>query len=803
MKNSEYKRFTPTLDNGLTSEQVEIRKKEKLINKTYRKTTKSYWEIIRDNVFTFFNILLTIIAILEIYADHAGDIIFFMLIMMANMVIGLIQDIRAKKLIEKLKISVEPTVEVVRDGHKQEIPTSELVLDDIFFLEAGKQVSVDGILQEGTLEVDESIITGESLNVKKNVGDVICSGSFVVSGKATVLADKVGKNSFAEQIQAKAKQFKRPKSELLRSINTIFRMIAMVIIPVGVILFFVNRSQLDTINDAISSTSASMIGMIPSGMFLFTSMTLAVGVLRLGKKNTMVQELYSIEMLARSNVVCFDKTGTLTDGTMKVVDIINLSKEKDVKFVLGNLLNATKDNNQSARAIIKECPLNDKLNVITTIPFSSDRKYSAASFKNEGTYILGATDFIGVKLSKDIKDTVMRLASDGNRVMALAHSSKEIANDKLPEDAKLIALIVIADNIRSSAKDTIAWFKNNDVDIKIISGDDPITVSAIAKKCGVDNYDKFINLEGVSLDEVKELAMKYTIFGRVSPEQKAALVEALKDNDKTVAMTGDGVNDIIALKRADCSIAMASGSDATKCSAHLVLMDSDFSHMPEIVQEGRRVVNNLQQTCSLYLTKTIFAFLTTFIFMIGSLILGKGSQFSYPFRPQHLYIWEFLGIGLSSFFLSLQPNSALIKSGFVKNVLCKALPGGITIAIATILISVLRVNGVFNEEVAVTMGMITMSILCFVVLLRCCMPFNKYRLILYINLVILAILGYSILSTLTATEVLSLNVFQTYPEKMSLANTFSLVGIVLVFSGLYFGLDFIINRQRKGIDQHD
>ena len=804
MKNEEHERFTPSLNVGLTNEQVETRKKEKLVNKTYKTTTKTYWEIIRDNVFTFFNILLTIIAILEIYAQHVEDIIVFMAIMLANMIIGIIQDIRAKKLIEKLKISVEPNVEVIRNGQIQQIPTSEIVLDDIFFLETGKQVSVDGILKEGALEVDESIITGESLNVKKNVGDTICSGSYVVSGKATVLADKVGKNSFAEQIQAKAKQFKRPKSELLKSINTIFRIIAMVIIPIGVILFFTNYGQqveegVEALNKAISSTSASMIGMIPSGMFLFTSMTLAVGVVRLGKKHTMVQELYSIEMLARSNVVCFDKTGTLTDGTMKVVEFIDLSNEKDIKFILGNLLNATKDNNQSARAIIKECPLDDKLNAIKIIPFSSERKYSAASFENEGTYILGAIDFIDVEISKSIRTQVAKLASEGNRVMGVAHSKTMIDGETIPNDNELIALIVIADNIRSSAKDTIAWFKNNEVEIKIISGDDPLTVSAIAKKCGVDNYKSYVNLEGVSLDDVKELAMKYTIFGRVSPEQKAALVEALKDNNKTVAMTGDGVNDIIALKRADCSIAMASGADATKCSAHLVLMDSDFSHMPEIVQEGRRVVNNLQQTCSLYLTKTIFAFLVTFIFIIGSLILGKGGQFDYPFRPQHLYVWELIGIGLSSFFLSLQPNSALIKSGFVKTVLYKALPGGITISTAIILIFALETNGVFGEDVATTMGMITMSILCLVVLFRCCLPFNKYRLILYTSLVSLAVVGCSVMSILSANNVLPINMFQTYPEKMSWINALELSGIVIVFGGLYFGLDYIINNyHRKG-----
>ena len=329
------------------------------------------------------------------------------------------------------------------------------------------------------------------------------------------------------------------------------------------------------------------------------------------------------------------------------------------------------------------------------------------------------------------------------------------------------------------------------MDIKIISGDDPITVSTIAKKCGVENFANYINLEKIPLEKVKELAMKYTIFGRVS------LVEALKENEKTVAMTGDGVNDIIALRRADCSIAMASGADATKCSAHLVLMDSDFSHMPEIVQEGRRVVNNLQQTCSLYLTKTIFAFLVTIVFIIGSLIIGSGGQFNYPFLPQHLYIWEFVGIGLSSFFLSLQPNDNLIKSGFVKNVLCKALPGGISIAMSVILIFVLKLNGLLAEDIATTMGMITMSILCLVVLFRCCMPFNKYRLNLFISLVLLAISMYTLFSVLYATAVIPINIFQTYPEKMDLINVLELLGLTILFSIIYFVLDWLINGKNE------
>lgn len=799
--NSDFERIVPSLDQGLTSEQVEERHKRGFVNKTFKQTTKSYWEIIANNVFTFFNILLIIIAVFEIIAGNAEGIVAFMTVLVANLIIGVVQDIRAKKLTEKLKISTEPHVFVMRDGVRQTILSKELVIDDLFYLETGNQISVDGIVRQGEIEVDESILTGEPLSVKKSEGDTVYSGSFVISGKAVVMADKVGKNSFAQQIQAKAKQFKRPKSELLKSINKIFRMISFVIIPLGLIMFYVNYSQAlqetTAFNSAVIYTSAAMIGMIPSGMFLFVSMTLAVGVLRLGKKKTMVQELYSIEMLARSNVLCFDKTGTLTDGTMRVEKIISFEDGVDHKFILGNLLNATKDNNQTALAIMKECPLNDTWKAVTVLPFSSKRKLSAATFENKETYILGALEFVTSKVDDELAQKAFTFSKQGCRVVALAKSKSPIKDDKISGDSKVIALIIIKDNIRPNADKTIEWFKSNGVEIKIISGDNPITVSEIARQCGVNNYEKAISLEGLSIEEVKRKAIDCTVFGRVSPEQKAAIVEALKENGKTVAMTGDGVNDVIALKKADCSIAMASGADATKCSSHLVLMDSDFSHMPEIVEEGRRVVNNLQQTCSLYLTKTIFAFLTSLAVLILGLFAKSGSEYNYPYVTQHLYIWEFCGIGISSFFLSLQPNNKLIEGGFVNNVIAKALSGGVSIALLSIILVILKANGVYSNEIGSTMGMIAISVLCFVVLARCCFPFNKYRLILFIGDSLFAIISYVTLSLLTISHVLDINIFMTYPELLIDTNWVELIGMILVFGALYFILDLIIDKTLK------
>ncbi len=817
---TEVQRFAPDLSKGLSSTQIEQRIKEKQVNNVSKKTTKTYFQIIRSNVLTFFNILLTIIAVFEIIAGNAEGILAFMTVMVLNMIIGLIQDIRAKHLVEKLKVSTDPMIRVLRDGKEEEILAKNVVLDEIFFLETGRQICVDGILKEGELEVDESIITGESVTIKKKPGDMVFSGSFVVSGKAKLQAEKVGKNSFVEQIQAKAKQFNRPKSELLKSLNSIFRVISFVIIPLGIALFlkdYFSSNMIDAVdkfNDAIIHTSASLIGMIPAGMFLFTSMTLAVGILRLGKKQTIVQELYSIEMLARSDVLCFDKTGTLTDGTMSIenIEVNEDYRLIDIKMILGSLVNATKDSNQTAQAIIKTCPITDDLKATQILPFSSARKYSAVTFAGEGTFILGALECVLKKPSVELTKKVASYAAKGYRVLVLTHAKGSIKKEKIPTRSKLMAIITIRDNIRPNAFKTIEWFKNNNVDIKIISGDNPLTVSEIARQCGVDNYQNYVNLAGVELEEVKKLALKYTIFGRVSPEQKAALIEALKENKKTVAMTGDGVNDIIALKKADCSIAMAAGADATKYASHLVLKDSDFSHMPEIVMEGRRVVNNLQQTCSLFLNKTIFAFLLSVIFLIVGvvgIICGSDTEFVYPFETQHLYIWEFCGIGIAAFFLSLQPNNNIIKGNFVSNVVSNAVPGGVTIACAALSVFVLRLfpsfSGINSNEAAVTMGMLIISIMSFVVLFRCSMPFNKYRIVLFSLLSILTVVLFGLGSLVSTKQIIvidgePLNIFKIYFESLSTKNILLMISILVIAIVIYFVFYHLL---KKGIGKKE
>lgn len=821
---TDIQRYHPSLENGLTESEVEKRKKDKLVNKVSKRTTKTYFEIFKTNVLTFFNIFLTIIAIFNIIAGNAQGIVAFITVMILNMIIGVIQDIRAKKLVEKLKLSTDPVVLVKRDKQIMKIPAQEVVLDDIFFLETGNQISVDAIIKEGSVEVDESVLTGEAKAIKKSVGEMVLSGSFVVSGKAILQAERISKNSFVEQIQAKAKQFKRPKSELLKSINGIFRFIAFIILPLSIALFLKDyfsssMEGVEKFNDAIVHTSASLIGMIPAGMFLFTSMTLAVGVIRLGKKQTLVQELYSIEMLARSNVLCFDKTGTLTDGTMSVanIEVEENYKLVDIKMVIGSMLSATKDNNATALALAKVCPINDTLKPKEILPFSSKRKCSAVTFEKTGTFILGALEYVIDKPTEELKNKINEMSLKGYRVLVLAFSKHAIKKDVMPAKDKLMAIISIRDNIRPTAFKTIEWFKNNQVNIKIISGDDPITVSEIARQCGIDNYKDAINLTDMDLEDVKKVATEYTIFGRVSPEQKAAIVESLKEHGNTVAMTGDGVNDIIALKKADCSIAMASGADVAKYSSHLVLRDSDFSHMPEVVQEGRRVVNNLQSTISLFLNKTIFAFLLSLIFFvvgIVGLITGSEISFVYPFETQHLYIWEFCSIGIAGFFLAMQPNDKLIQGGFISNVVSNALPGGLIITCAALSVFVLRLfpsfSGINTQEAAVTMGMIVISVMSFVVLLRCSMPFNKYRKILFTCLSIVTTSLFAIGSVISMKEIIvingePLNIFKVYLDKLTPANIWLTIGIIVVFSVIYFVFYNILKKhlRLRKVDKND
>lgn len=705
---------------GLAAEQVAERRSDGLVNKVERTVGKSYAAIFLGNIFTFFNMLGLFIMVL-MFALGSFDNLFFSVVILANTFIGIIQEIKAKKSIEKLSIMSAPTANVVRGGVESEIAVSDLVLDDIVRLEAGKQIAADSVVLEGEIEVNEALLTGESVPVKKRAGDALLSGSFVVSGSCRARVDHIGSDNYVEKLSAKAKKYQKPNSQLMRSINAIIKVLAIIIFPLGIGTYFVSYADLGNVAEALTKAAGSMIGMIPSGMVLLTSVALAVSVIKLARNNALVQDLYCIEMLARVNVLCLDKTGTITDGTMSVEEVEMLADVKNFGALMANCLAATGDANQSALAMAQRFGKESTFSVNAVIPFSSARKYSAASFDGVGTIAVGAPGFV-CKPTDATAVKIEKYAARGKRVMLAAVSDGYITDDKLPE-MKEAAIIVVEDTVREDAVEIINWFKQNDVAVRVISGDNPLTVSVIAGKVGIENAEKYVSLEGMSDAEVIAAAGEYTVFGRVNPDQKALLIKTIKANGNTVAMTGDGVNDILAMKEADCAVAIAAGSEAARSVAHLVLMDSKFSSMPKVVREGRQVVNNIQNSSSLFLMKTTMTVFTTILM----LILGQ----MYPFEPKNLYIIEFVVIGIPSFVLALRPNSARITGRFISNTLLKTIPSGLSLSLSVLIVYIYStVNGIptagETDVIAlfVTMAAMAMTLSGAVALAVMCFPYT-------------------------------------------------------------------------------
>ncbi len=754
--NTKVDRFTPDLARGLEREEVETRFKQFLFNDTNKKYSKSYASIFIGNICTFFNLLCLMAFIALIISGIQGITNYLVIVITtANIVIGIVQEIRSKHAVDKLSIMATASTKAMRDGEVVEIATSDIVLDDVIILELGNQVPADCILAEGGVEVNESLLTGESISVKKQIGDVLYAGSFIASGNCKARVDKVGKETFLEKLTAKAKKYQRPKSELMNSITGIIRTVSVLIFPIAIGVFFVTKanggfdgvkvapwlmSEMDSL--ALAKTCSVVIGMIPSGMMLLTSVALAVGVIRLSKNNTLVRDLYSLEMLARVNVLCLDKTGTITDGRMKVNDavILNTVGELSLNEIMGNMLSALDDNNQTSIALSNHFGHSETLTPICKIPFSSKRKLSAVSFEDVGTFVMGAPEFVLRPLPPKVERIVKQYAQLGLRVIVLAHSSSNIINDKLPAILKPIAIISIADNIRDDAIETIKWFKDNDVEVKVISGDNPITVSEVAKRAGISNADKFISLEGLNDKEVANVANKYTVFGRVTPEQKAILVRSIKSEGNTVAMTGDGVNDILALKEADCAISVASGSEAARNVSHLVLMDNNFGNMPKVVAEGRRVINNIKNSASLYLMKTLFTAILALICIIFATQMG-----GYPFVPSNMLLLEVCIIGIPSFFLSLQPNNERVQGKFISHVMSRSIPGAIIMILCVMamhLVCNYAGDDFANYETA--MCTVALTFAGIVMLFRVCQPLNPFRLILFTVMLAMCVVAFSI-----------------------------------------------------------
>lgn len=737
-------RFDPDYLTGLTSEQVAKRIEDGYDNFVKKKGGKTYLSIFVTNIFTFFNIMCYIVAIALIVVNASFSQLFFMLIIGANIVIGIFQEIRAKMTIDKLRLLTAPTAFVIRDGEKTPVPVSEVVLDDIIYLEMGKQIPTDSIVVKGECEVNESLLTGESEPVKKQKGDILYAGSFVSSGSCYARADKVGKGNYIETLTSYAQKYKKPKSELMNSIKLIIKVLSPFIVTIGALTVWTGYNSIvpagvpatwQNWNEIITKAAGSVIGMIPAGMFLLTSLALFASVLRLAKKKTLVQDLYCIEMLARVDVLCLDKTGTITDGSMEVNNVIEIkgfSVERSPADIIGSMLTATQDNNQTALALAAKFGYNKILNPKTVLPFSSQRKLSAVTFEGEGTFMLGAPEFVlkdmGVRIEKIINEN----AANGYRVLVLAHSPAEIIDNKLPAVRRPLCLIVVEDHIRDDAYSTIKWFKENNVAVRVISGDNPITVSEVARRVGVADAEKYISLDGLSNQEVIEAASKYTVFGRVTPEQKRLLVKSLKAKGHTVAMTGDGVNDILAMREADCSVSIASGAEAARNVSHLVLLDSNFTSMPDVVMEGRRVVNNIQSSSALYLMKTFMALVLSIIYL--------AMQEPYPLQTNHSLALEVCVIGAPSFFLALQTNKNIIRGKFLSNVFSRAIPAGIALVLGVMSVYVLNI--IMPMESAQVTCMMVYMITCIglMVLFKLCEPYNAYRIVLMIGAVVLTML---------------------------------------------------------------
>lgn len=791
-------RFNPTHDQGLSLEQVLARQKNKLTNKAKRTVSKSTLEILTANLFSFFNILLYIIAAAMIWVQDYGGL-FFLVILAANTLIGLVQDFRAKKTLQELSILTRSMVKVVRDGFTSELDRDDIVLDDIVILKLGDQIPADGVVVFGEVNVNESLLTGESEIIRKGEGTQVLSGSYVTSGTAYMRVDKIGKLSYAQTIQLRAQAFKRPKSQLLSSIKSLFKIIGIIVFVVGALMIVSSIYQELDLFSSVTSIAGSLVGMIPSGMYLLTSMTLSVGIVRLGKKRTLVQEMYSIEMLARVDVLCLDKTGTLTDGTMSVAEIyeFNPNQDIDIENIIANIVAATKDENPTALALKEHFRFKQFIDTSIVTPFSSEDKYSAVRFKNGETFYLGASSsLLNEKNRQSIRELESTYTSRGLRVLVLTRNKKR-AKEQAIDEGLPIALIALEDHIREEAIQAIKWFVDNGVKIKIISGDDPGTVQAVSLRAGVFGAENAIDLSKLDNDEVKRAAESYTVFGRVKPNQKEILIRKLQKSGLVVGMIGDGVNDVLALKAADCSIAMANGSGAARGVSNLII-EQNFDALPSIVDEGRRAINNLQRTWSLFLVKTTFTIIMSLIFLVASMLAPVGNQVTYPFVTQHLYIWEFFTIGVASFFLSLQPNSTKIKGTFMSNVVKKALPGSIVMVLAVFSFFVMRNIETIqpgslrvSDYAAITMSVLTMTFISFVVLFRTSLPFDWYRGILFTVILIGAIIAMS------TAAYFKWDLFKIDYRDLNAVNIIELVVINIAAVVFYFIIDIQLADKKK------
>lgn len=779
---------------GLSASEVEARVAEGKINTDHNVKTKSVGHILRENLLTFFNFVFIVLAVILCFcvdwSDWLNDIgcFSFLILIVFNALIGIIQELNAKRTIDKLSLISAPKAWVIRDGKEEEIATNKIVLDDVMILSAGNQICADAVVVDGSIEVNESLITGEPDAILKSAGDELMSGSFVVSGKAQAKVVHVGSDNFASKISAGAKYFKKPNSEIWRSLTFIVKVMAFIIVPLGIALFLVKHFVQDTglsVEQTGINTVATVVGMIPSGLVALSTTVFCVSVLRLSRRKILAQDLYCVETLARVDVLCLDKTGTITEGSMEVNEII--AEEgfdlDGIKQILSDMFSVLPDDNATAKVlrnyVADVTPTVESPQ--TTVPFSSARKWSGVRY-NDASYVLGAPEFVFKNQSEDMQETVRKYAKQGFRVMILATSSADFEDSALPNDLKSAAFILISDVIRKEAPDTLKFFKHEGVQVKIISGDNPETVRAVAMRAGLEDCDNYIDLSTLTSDEeVAAAADKYTIFGRVLPDQKLILVNALKQAGHTVAMTGDGVNDVLALKAADCSIAMASGSDAAKNVSSLVLLDSNFASMPQVVKEGRRSINNLERSAALYLMKTIYNTLLAILFMIVKHPL--------PFVPQNLTLIGGVTIGMPSVVLALEPNDDRVQGRFLPKVLYNAIPGGITVllgAIAVVLCHNYFLQDLTNGQIG-TLFIFATTFVGWMLLFKVSLPFTWLHFATFIVMIAIFVCCYTVpLPNDVLMRVFSLDANITWEMGKAILPILSV--LLVIYVGLIFGM---------------
>lgn len=718
-------RYRPDHQTGLTAQQVQEHRMHGWTNQPVDPPSKTTKEIIRENVFTYFNLIFLVLAVLLCLVGSFRDLTFLPVIVL-NTLIGIIQETRAKKVLDNLTMLNAPHAMVIRDGKKSQINAEDLVVDDIVIFEAGNQVCADAEVCAGEVQVNESLLTGESDEVTKRKGDQLMSGSFIVSGQCHARLDKVGADSYISRLTLEAKAMQNTEqSEMIRSLDKLVKWVGVAIIPIGIILFiqaFVFQGE--GFRSSVTSMIAAVIGMIPEGLYLLASVALAVSSIRLAQKKVLLHDMKCIETLARVNVLCVDKTGTITENTMEVQDVIPTKEYEEGKLrplseLLGDFTAAQSSDNITMEAMKRYFKIVSGKKAVAKTGFSSASKYSSVTFE-EASYVLGAPEFVLKEQYENYEEAISAHASKGARVLVFGTAKEEPDGKPLKEAVTPLAYVLLANPIRQEAKETFTYFAEQGVEVKVISGDNPLTVSEVAKEAGIAGAERYVDASTLHTEEeMRAAVLNNAVFGRVTPNQKRKFVQILKEEGKTVAMTGDGVNDVLALKDADCSIAMASGSDAAAQASQLVLLESDFSCMPEVVLEGRRVVNNIQRSASLFLVKNIFSFLlslVSFVFM-----------FTYPLEPSQISLISMFTIGVPAFFLALEPNKNIIKGHFLTNVFLKALPVALTDVLAVgALVIFGRTFGVSSADISTAATML-LSIVGFMILYTISAPMNVLR----------------------------------------------------------------------------